>query len=125
MQQTNHEALHEPAQELTEETATAPETIQVDQAAMLVAEARQDVRREMQAIAELCLIAGHPDKSAEFIAAGKTETDVRQLLLTMKAANQSPEIRSTIDPDKAAAAESPTSPHNPLISAVKKITRKE
>lgn len=125
MQQTNHEAPQEPAQELADETATAPETIPVDQAAVLVAEARQDVRREMQAIAELCLIAGHPDKAAEFISAGKTEAGVRQLLLTMKAANQSPEIRSTIDPDKAAAAESPTSPNNPLISAVKKITRKE
>lgn len=125
MQQTNHEAPQEPAQEPAEETATAPETIPVDQAAVLVAEARQGVRREAQAIAELCLLAGHTDKSAEFIAAGKTEADVRQLLLTMKAANQSPEIRSTIDPDKAAAAESPTSPSNPLISAVKKITGKE
>lgn len=125
MQQTNHEAPPAPAQEPAEETATAPETIPVDQSAVLVAEARQDVRREAQAIAELCLLAGHPDKSAEFIAAGKTEADVRQLLLTMKAANQSPEIRSTIDPDKAAAAELPASTNNPLISAVKKITGKE
>lgn len=125
MQQTHHETPQEAAQEQALETATAPETITVDQAAALVAEARQDVRREAQAIAELCLLAGHPDKSAEFIAAGKTEADVRQLLLTMKAANQSPEIRSTIDPDKAAAAGSPASPNNPLISAVKKITGKE
>ena len=125
MQQTNHEALQEPVQEPAEETPAAPETIPVDQTAVLVTEARQHVRREAQAIAELCLLAGHPDKSAEFIAAGKTEADVRRQLLAMRAEHQSPEISSTIDPDKAAAAESPTSPDNPLISAVKKITGKE
>jgi len=121
MQQTNHEAHEAPAQE----SVDAPGTITVDKSAQLVAEARQDVRREAQAIAELCLLAGVPDKSAEFIAAGKREADVRQLLLTMKAANQSPEILSTLDPDKSFDAESPTSPNNPLISAVKKITGKE
>lgn len=125
MPQTHHEAPPAPAQEPAEEIATAPETIPVDQDSVRVAEVRQDVRRETQAIAELCLLAGHPDKSAEFIAAGKTEAGVRQLLLTMKATHQSPEIRSTLDPDKSFDAKSPTSPANPLILAVKKITGKE
>lgn len=125
MQQNHHKASQEAAQEPALDAATAPGTAQVDQAAVLVAEARQDVRREAHAIAELCLLAGHPDKAAEFIAAGKTEADVRRLLIAMKAASQSPEIRSTIDPDKAAEVESPASPNNPLISAIKKITGKE
>lgn len=130
MQQTHHaapqEPAHEPAEEITSVPATAAAaTLPVEQTTVQVAQTRQDVRREAQAIAELCLLAGHPDQAAEFIAAGKTEGQVRTILLTLKAAQQSPEIRSTLDPDKAAATESPTSPHNPLIAAVKKITAKE
>ena len=101
------------------------ETIPVTEATAQVLEARQEIRREAQAIAELCLIAGHPDKAASFIAAGQTEAEVRQLLLSMKAANQSAEILSAIDPDKAAETQSLSSNNNPLISAVKKITAKE
>jgi signal peptide peptidase SppA len=107
------------------EPQTTSEMIGVDEAAVMVAEARREVSQSAQAIAEMCLIAGCPDKAAEFIAAGKTEADVRKALITMKAERQSPEILSTIDPDNAAAADSPTSTHNPLLSAVKKLTGKE
>lgn len=120
--QPTHPAAPQTPDEPAEDMTTAPVTLPVEQAAVQVAQARHDVRREAQAIAELCLLAGHPDQAAQCIAAGKTEEQVRTMLLTMKAAHQSPEIRSTLDPDKAAATESPTSPHNPLIAAVKKIT---
>ena len=88
------------------------ETIPVTEATAQVLEARQEIRREAQAIAELCLIAGHPDKAAQFIAAGQTEAEVRQLLLSMKAAHQSAEILSAIDPDKAAETQSLSSNNN-------------
>jgi hypothetical protein len=101
------------------------ETVPAADIASLVNEARKDERREIQAIAELCILAGVPDQAADFIAAGQTEADVRKHLLVLKAASQSPEISSTLDLDKAAAAESPTSTHNPLLSAVKKIIAKE
>lgn len=99
------------------------EAIDVDEAAKLVAEARQEASMTAQAIAELCLIAGCPDKAAEFIAAGKTEADVRRLLVALKAADQAPEITSTIDPDKTAHFNAASA--NPLIQAVKRLVGKE
>ena len=62
------------------------EMIGVDQAAVMIAEARREVTQSAQAIAELCLIAGAPDKAADFIAAGKTEAEVRRVLIETKAA---------------------------------------
>lgn len=115
----NHEAPDE------ESTSASPETIPAPEATATVTDFREEVRREAQAIAELCLIAGYPAKAAEFIAQGLNEAQVRQLLLTMKATQQSAEILSTIDPDKTATTESATSAHNPLIAAVKKITIQE
>jgi signal peptide peptidase SppA len=113
--------------ELEMHEETSPEMIGVDEAAAQladrVAEARREVSQSAQAIAEMCLIAGCPDKAAEFIAAGHSEAEVRKILVSMKAERQSPEILSTIDPNKA--AESPVSTHNPLIAAVKKLTGKE
>lgn len=112
--------------ESTMESETTQEMIGVDEAAVLVAEARREVTQSAQAVAELCLIAGCPDRAAEWIAAGKTEAEVRQLLVAMKAASQSPEIVSTLDPDKAAAApHAPLAPGNPLIAAVKHLIGKE
>ena len=98
-----------------------------DQLASLTAEARREVAQSAQAIAEMCLIAGQPTLAADFIAQGKTEAEVRRLLLEMKAASQSPEIVSTLDPDKAAAVSSAasTAPGNPLIAAVKHLIGKE
>lgn len=116
----NHEA---PDDEQSQDSAL--EDIPTTQATATVTDFREEVRRETQAIAELCLIAGYPAKAAEFIAQGLNEAQVRQLLLTMKANHQSAEILSTIDPDKTATQESAASLHNPLIAAVKKISVKE
>lgn len=116
----NHEAADD-----EQSQDSAREDIPATQATATVTDVRQEVRREAQAIAELCLIAGYPANAAEFIAQGLNEAQVRQLLLTMKANHQSAEILSTIDPDKTATQESAVSLHNPLIAAVKKITVKE
>jgi signal peptide peptidase SppA len=116
---------HETPDEQSHEHDSTLEAISTHESTATVTDVRQEVRREAQAIAELCLIAGYPAKAAEFIAQGLSEAQVRQLLLTMKANQQSAEILSTIDPDKAAATESPSSNNNPLIAAVKKITVQE
>lgn len=116
---------HEAPDEQTHERGPQVETNSTLEATATATDIREEIRRETQAIAELCLIAGYPAKAAEFIAQGLNETQVRQLLLTMKATHQSTEILSTIDPDKTANQESSASLHNPLIAAVKKISVKE
>ncbi|SFM13176.1 S49 family peptidase [Nitrosomonas communis] len=116
---------HETSDEQTHERDPNAETNSTLEATATVTDVREEVRRETQAIAELCLIAGYPAKAAEFIAQGLNEAQVRQLLLTMKATHQSAEILSTIDPDKTAIQEPAASVHNPLIAAVKKISVKE
>lgn len=106
-----------------EETQT--EMIGVDQAAVLVAEARREVTQSAQAIAELCLIAGCPERAAEFIAGSKTEADVRRALCEAKAARtDATPIHSTITPE--AGTEVPERPEaSPVVAAVKKLIRKE
>jgi signal peptide peptidase SppA len=98
------------------------ETIGVHEAAVLVAEARREVTQTAQAIAELCLLAGCPDRAAEFIAAGKSQADVRRALIDARAAqSESADIRSTITVD--AGTQSPDRPEtSPIVAAVKKLT---
>jgi capsid assembly protease len=98
------------------------ETIGVDEAAVLVAEARRGVTQTAQAIAELCLLAGCPDRTAEFIAAGKSQADVRRVLIDARAAqSDAADIRSTITVD--AGTQSLDRPEtSPIVAAVKKLT---
>ena len=95
------------------------------QVAHLVAEARREVTQSAQAIAELCLLAGCPDRAAEFIAAGKTEADVRRVLIDARAArSEADDIRSNITVD--AGIQSMDRPEtSPIVAAVKKLTAKE
>ena len=103
----------------------APEMIGVDAAAVLVAEAKREVTQSAQAIAELCLIAGAPDKAAEFIAAGKTEAEVRRGLIEAKASrSDAAPIQSTIHAD-AGTQELSRPEASPIVSAVKKLISKE
>lgn len=103
----------------------APEMIGVDAAAVLVAEAKREVTQSAQAIAELCLIAGAPDKAAEFIAAGKTEAEVRRGLIEAKASRSDvAPIQSTIHAD-AGTQELSRPEASPIVSAVKKLISKE
>ncbi len=98
------------------------ETIGVDEAAVLVAEARREVTQTAQAIAELCLLAGCPDRAAEFIAADKSQADVRRALIDARAAqSDAADIRSTITVD--AGTQSLDRPEtSPIVAAVKKLT---
>lgn len=77
-------------------------------------------RGQAQAIAELCLIAGQSQRTAEFLAAGFSEAQVRRVLLETKA--DQPEIASRITAD---AGTSPRPEHSPVVAAVKKLTAKE
>lgn len=98
------------------------DTISTDEAAVLVAEARREVTQAAQAIAEICLLAGCPDRAAEFIAAGKTEADVRRILIDARAArSEADDIRSTITVD--AGTQNLDRPEaSPIVAAVKKLT---
>ena len=98
------------------------DTISTDEAAVLVAEARREVTQAAQAIAEVCLLAGCPDRAAEFIAAGKTEADVRRVLIDTRAArSEADDIRSTITVD--AGTQNIDRPEaSPIVAAVKKLT---
>ena len=101
------------------------EMIGVDQAAVLVAEARREAVQSAQAIAELCLIAGCPEQAAGFIAAGQSEAAVRRVLCEARAArSEATPIHSTITPE--AGTEVMHRPElSPVVAAVKKLTAKE
>ena len=98
------------------------DTIDLAEAEKLVAEARREVTQAAQAIAEVCLLAGCPDRAAEFIAAGKTEADVRRVLIDARAArSEANDIRSTITVD--AGTQNLDRPEaSPIVAAVKKLT---
>lgn len=87
----------------------------------VVKEAVATARADAVAIAELCQLAGQPQRIAAFLAAGTSETQVRRTLLSARA--DSVEISSVIHPDAAAAPASPE--QSPLMKAVKKLTHKE
>lgn len=97
-----------------------PPTPDDDTVKSAVAAARADA----VAVAELCQLAGQPQRTAAFLAEGASESQVRKSLLAARA--QSPEITSVIDPDAAAQASGDASPErNPLMKAVKKLTGKD
>jgi len=77
-------------------------------------------RGQAQAIAELCLIAGQSQRTAEFLAAGFSEAQVRRALLDARA--DQPEIASRITADTGTTARPEDSP---VVAAVKKLTAKE
>lgn len=77
-------------------------------------------RIEAQAIAELCLIAGSAQRTAEFLASGMTESQVRRALLDARA--EQPEIASRISVDAGTTVRPESSP---VVAAVKKLATKE
>ena len=98
------------------------DTIDLAEAEKRVADAKREVTQTAQAIAELCLLAGCPDRAAEFIAAGKSQADVRRVLIDARAAqSDAADIRSTITVD--AGTQSTDRPEtSPIVAAVKKLT---
>lgn len=118
-----HEPMDNPHND--PEQHDARETIDVAEAAVLIAEARREVGQSAQAIAELCLIAGCPDRAATFIAEGRSEADVRRQLIEAKAArSEATPIGSTITAD-AGTTTSPRAEASPIVAAVKKLIGKE
>lgn len=97
------------------ETAEAPSHEEAVQSAIVA------TRADAVAIAELCQLAGHPERIAGFLIEGAAEAEVRRALLAARA--QAPEITSTLPPDAPTAAQ--TTDHNPLMKAVKKLAGKE
>ena len=79
------------------------------------------MRADALAIAELCQLAGVPHRTAEFLAQGASESQVRRVLLAARA--ESIEITSTIAPDAAPTKQSNAA--NPMLAAIKKLTGKE
>jgi signal peptide peptidase SppA len=75
---------------------------------------------DAQAIAELCLIAGASQRTAEFLSAGLSEAQVRQALLEARATQ--PEISSRLSAESASSFRAESSP---VVAAVKKMTSKE
>ncbi len=83
--------------------------------------AAKTARADALEIAELCQLAGQPQRITAFLAQGTSATQVRRTLLESR--TQSQEITSLIHPDAVAKASSPE--QNPLMQAVKKLTAKE
>lgn len=77
-------------------------------------------RSEAQAIAEICLIAGAPQRTAEFLASGMTQPQVRRALLEARA--EQPEIASRITAEAGTTLRPQTSP---VVAAVKKLMNRE
>jgi signal peptide peptidase SppA len=116
---------HPSMEDEMEDHEAVPEMIGVDQAAVLVAEARRESGQTAQAIAELCLIAGTPERAAGFIAAGKTEAEVRRTLIEARAArSEASPIQSTITPE-AGTGDKARPEASPVVAAVKKLINKE
>jgi signal peptide peptidase SppA len=123
------ESTREPVIEPTHDTEPAPEpviepTSDTEEPASEPPASPAAVRQEAVAIAELCVLSGCPERTAEFLSRGLSEAEVRRTLLSARAANEAPEIRSAIHPD-AHVTQRSAPDHNPLIQAVKHLTGKE
>jgi len=114
MQIPESQPLPEPA----DQPADAPGTTTHEDA---VQSAVAATRADALAVAELCQLAGHPERTAAFLAEGASEAQVRRALLAARA--ESLEITSLIHPDAQAPETHPD--QNPLMKAVKKLTGKE
>ena len=86
-----------------------------------IAAAVEAARADARAIADLCLLAGCPEKTAGFLAQGLSQEAVREALLEYRA--QAPEIASHIDPQRLSPAASLDD--NPVVAAARKRAAKE
>lgn len=117
---------HTPADASPESTSEhTPEALGPDAVVALAAEARREAAQSAQTIAELCLIAGCPERAAEFIAAGHTEAAVRRTLIEARAERSTESaVRSTHGPEDWAAPGADTAA-SPVVAAVKKLVTRE
>lgn len=92
---------------------TVPETGTPTLSAADVQAAGRSARQDAEAIADLCLLAGHPERTASYLAQGLDANAVRKALLAEKA--ESPEIVTRIAPQPTTSAASLDD--NPLMKA--------
>jgi len=108
---------HDPDPAACEPVAADPTEPEETRIAAAVEAARADAR----AIADLCLLAGCPEKTAGFLAQGMTQEAVREALLEYRA--QAPEIASHIDPQRMTPTASLDD--NPVVAAARQRAAKE
>ena len=97
---------------------TAPPVVPAP-AAALTAAVIADAHAEATAIAELCLLAGCPERTTEFLVAGMGAAQVRQVLLQARA--DQVEIASHhVAGNTSAASASASATPNPVLDAVRK-----
>ncbi len=102
-------------------TSAAPPEVPDDTGLEAVARAAsQAARADAVAIAELCQLAGQPQRIAAFLAEGASEASVRRALLATRA--ESPEITSAISTDAPVRQSADSS--NLLTQAVRKLIGK-
>ena len=91
----------------------------------LLAQARSEAAQSAQAIAEMCQIAACPERAAEFIAAGRTEQQVRAALLEARA-QRSAQVELSDQHAPGDWADASLAPErSPVVAAVKKLAHKE
>lgn len=116
--------VEEPAGNAAAEPTPAPMPSAPEANATTLAQARAEATTQAQVIAELCLIAGCPQRTAEYLGAGLSEAEVRRVLLNARA--EQPEIRSTITAEASTASVLQSRPEaSPVVAAVKKLNPKE
>ena len=108
---------HDPDTAAADPVAADPKEL----AQMEIAAAVEAARADARAIADLCLLAGCPEKTAGFLAQGLSQEAVREALLEYRA--QAPEIASHIDPQRPSPAASLDD--NPVVAAARKRAAKE
>jgi len=92
-----------PAATAPESTNTEPETAEVVDLDAARSEARGEAAAEAGLIAELCTLAGMPERTAEMLARGLSSDAVRRELLTCKAGADA-EVRSHVLPGAGTGA---------------------
>lgn len=110
------------ADETTQNTETTETpTPQPEAVVQTIASSKSmDSRAEAHAIAELCLLAGQPQRTAEFLASGMSQAQVRTTLIEARA--QQPEIQSHITTEASTHSQET---NNLLMAATQKLTHKE
>ena len=97
---------------------TAPPVVPAP-AAALTAAVIADAHAEATAIAELCLLAGCPERTTEFLVAGMGAAQVRQVLLQARADQVEIASHHVAGNTPAASASASATP-NPVLDAVRK-----
>jgi len=116
-QETSTMEQHDPDTAAADPVAADPNDLAQEEINATVEAARADAR----AIADLCLLAGCPEKTAGFLAQGLSQEAVREALLEYRA--KEPEIASHIDPQRLSPAASLED--NPIVQAARKRAAKE